>query len=65
MKTWGVEVQLDLGTRMEINGHLHTPGKNSRYPLDRRLGERHSRSGCCGEETILHLLGSGPWPSSP
>jgi hypothetical protein len=33
---------------------LYSRGKNSRYPLDRRLGGSQSRSKWCGEENILH-----------
>jgi hypothetical protein len=40
---------------MEVNGQLHAPatlppGKEPRYPLDRRLGGPQSRSGRSGEE---------------
>jgi hypothetical protein len=40
---------------MEVNGQLHAPaalpqGKNTWYPLDRRLGGPQSRSGHCDEE---------------
>jgi hypothetical protein len=42
---------------MEVNGRLHTPGKNPRYPLDRRLVELQSQSGCCGEEKNLAPAG--------
>jgi hypothetical protein len=40
---------------MEVTGQLHAPaallpGKSPRYPLDRRLGGHHSRSGPGGEE---------------
>jgi hypothetical protein len=40
---------------MEMNGQLHAPaalppGKEHRYPLDRRLGGPQSRSGHSGEE---------------
>jgi hypothetical protein len=33
------------------------PGKEPRYPLDRRLGGPQSRSGLCGGDKILSLLG--------
>jgi hypothetical protein len=32
---------------------LYLPGKNPRYPSDRRLGGSQSRSGSCGEEKHL------------
>jgi hypothetical protein len=40
---------------MEVSGQLHDPaalppGKEIRYPLDRRLGRPQSRSGSGGEE---------------
>jgi hypothetical protein len=40
---------------MEVSGQLHAPaglppGKDPRYPLDRRLGGPQSRSGRGGEE---------------
>jgi len=40
---------------MELSGQLHTlaalpHGKDSWYPLDRRLDGSQSRSGCSGEE---------------
>jgi hypothetical protein len=44
-----------------------TPGKEPRYPLDRRLGGPQSRSGRRGEETIFHLIGTRTptsWSSS-
>jgi hypothetical protein len=47
---------------MEVSGQLHAPaalnpGENPRYPLDRRLGEPHSRSESCEEEKNLAMLG--------
>jgi hypothetical protein len=41
--------------QMEVSGQLHPPPptlrcKNVQYPLDKRLGSRHSRSGRGGEE---------------
>jgi hypothetical protein len=40
---------------MEVSDQLHAPAalsptKESRYPLDRRLGGPQSQSGRCGEE---------------
>jgi len=40
---------------MEVSGQVHAtsalpPGKNLQYPLDRKLGGPHSRSGRGGEE---------------
>jgi hypothetical protein len=40
---------------MEVSGQLHAPaalppGKDTRYPLDRRLGGPQSQSGRGGEE---------------
>jgi hypothetical protein len=48
---------------MEVSGRLHAqaalpPGKEPRYPLDRRLGGPQSRSGRRREETILDLIGT-------
>jgi hypothetical protein len=47
---------------------LYPRGKSPWYPLERRLGGPHSRSGSCGEETILDPTGTrtpNPWSSSP
>jgi hypothetical protein len=41
------------------------PGKEPRYPLDRRVGGPQDRSGRCGEENNLSLLGIEPGSSSP
>jgi hypothetical protein len=46
---------------MEVSGQLHTPaalppGKETRYPLDRRLSGLQSRSGRGGEERDLLFL---------
>jgi hypothetical protein len=46
---------------MEVGGQLHVlaalpPGKSSWYPLDRRVGEPHSRSRRGGEEKNSQLL---------
>jgi hypothetical protein len=54
---------------MEVSGQLHTlanlpPGKEPRYPLDRRLGGPQSRFGRCGEENILALPEIEPGPYS-
>jgi hypothetical protein len=66
---WGVEVSSTHFLprhKMEVSGQLHAPaalppppqGKSPWYPLDRRLGEPQSRSGCCGEEeNSQHLPG--------
>jgi hypothetical protein len=45
---------------MEVSGQLHvpatlSPGKEPRYPLDRRLGGPQSRSGRDGEEKNSQL----------
>jgi hypothetical protein len=45
-----------------VSGQLHapaalTPGKETLYPLDRRLGEPQNRSGRRGEEKIFTLPG--------
>jgi hypothetical protein len=42
-----------------VSGQLHTPaallpGKEPRYPLDRRQGGSQNRSGCGGEEKYSH-----------
>jgi hypothetical protein len=56
---------------MEASGELHAsapvpPGKDPRYPSDRRLGEPHSLSGPYGEEkNLLTLPEIEPRPSSP
>jgi hypothetical protein len=44
---------------------LYPRGNGLRFPLDGRLGEPQSRSGCCGEEKNVALLGIEPRPSSP
>jgi hypothetical protein len=46
-----------------VSSQLHPPaalppGKEPRYPLDRRLGGPQSRSGRCGEEKILDPTGT-------
>jgi hypothetical protein len=47
-------------------GRFTPRGKNTRYPLDRRLSGPLSRSGRCGEEkNLLLLLGIEPRPLSP
>jgi hypothetical protein len=55
---------------MEVSGQLHaptalTPGKCSRYQLDRRLGGPQSRYTRCGEEKNVMLPGIKVGPSSP
>jgi hypothetical protein len=55
---------------MELSGQLHAPaalppGKEPRYPLDRRPGGPHNRSGRCGEEKNLSLPGIEPGLFSP
>jgi hypothetical protein len=56
MGEWGIAPRiLDLGTRWRwvvsfTPRPLYLPGKNPLYPLDRRLGGPHSRSGRGGEE---------------
>jgi hypothetical protein len=55
---------------MKVNGRLHTlvalpPGKEPRYPSDRRLGGPQSQSGHCEEEENLAVPGTEPGPSSP
>jgi hypothetical protein len=42
---------------MEASGQLHSwtalsPGKNTRYPVDRRLGGTHDRFGRGGEREV-------------
>jgi hypothetical protein len=44
---------------------LYPGGNGFRYPLDRRLGGRQSRSGRCGEEKIVVMPGIEPGLSSP
>jgi hypothetical protein len=57
---------LDLGTRWRrviSFTHLplpHPPPERALYPLERRLGWPQSRSGRCGEEKNLALLGMEP-----
>jgi hypothetical protein len=52
---------------MEVSGQIHAPaalppGKQLRYPLDRRLGGPQSQSGPYGEEkNRLLLQGIEPW----
>jgi hypothetical protein len=64
MKTYGgVAVQLLhswLRHYMERSGQLYAPaalppGKEPRYPLDKRLGGPQSRFGRCGEQKSLAL----------
>jgi hypothetical protein len=48
---------------LEVSGQLHAtaalpPGKDPRYPLDRRLGGPQSRSGRFGAEKILDPTGT-------
>jgi hypothetical protein len=48
---------------MELNGQLHAPatlhpGKESRYPLDRRLGGPQTRSWRYGEDKNLTRAGN-------
>jgi hypothetical protein len=52
-----------------VSGQLHAPaalpsGKSPRYPLYRRLGGPHSRSGQHGEVNFLTLPGLEPRPLS-
>jgi hypothetical protein len=54
---------------MEVSGQLLIraallPVKLSPYPLNRRLGGPQSRSGSCGEEKNLAMLGIKPGPSN-
>jgi hypothetical protein len=61
---------LDLGTRLRwvvsFTPRPHYPrGKSLRYPLDRRLGGGGSRSGRCGLDKILPLLGNEARPCDP
>jgi hypothetical protein len=77
MKTYrGVEVYLHAFLTAALDGGewsascpavlLVQPGKNYRYPLDRRLGEPQSWSGHGGEkERSLPLPGIEPRSSSP
>jgi len=46
---------------MEVNGQPHAtaavlPKENTRYPLSRRLGGQHSRSGSFGEDENISPL---------
>jgi hypothetical protein len=56
---------------MELSGKLHAPaalppGKDPRYPLDRRPGGPQSRSGRGGKEkNSQQLSGTEPRSSSP
>jgi hypothetical protein len=48
---------------MEMTGRLHAPAAlpqeiDTWYPLNRRLGEPQSLSGCCGEKNNLVYAGS-------
>jgi hypothetical protein len=48
---------------MEVSGQLHAPdaiapGKDPRYPLDRRLRGPQSRSRRCGKEKIFPTAGN-------
>jgi hypothetical protein len=59
--------------KLKVSGQLQAPsalppGKEPRYPLDRRLGGPQSRSGWHGEVKILTSTGTRtltPWSSSP
>jgi hypothetical protein len=60
MRSFDLSVVLTLPPHPEgaLTSWLHgltalPPGKEHRYPLDRRLGEPQSRSGRLGEEKIL------------
>jgi hypothetical protein len=80
MKTYGgVEIYvdpllltpaLDGGEWLASRFCRFTPGKELRYPLDRRLAGPQSRSGRCGLEKNISLygcsrereMGKKPWP---
>jgi hypothetical protein len=58
MKTYG-----GVGVQLQMSGQLHapvalSPGKNSLYTLDRRLGRPQSQSGRQGEEKIVDATGT-------
>jgi hypothetical protein len=72
----GVDVQIHIfltSVLVEVTGQLHAPadfapGKDPRYPLDRRLSGPESPSGRHGEVKILAPTGTRtptPWSSSP
>jgi len=47
---------------MEVSGQLHATAalpirKERRYPMERRLGEPHSRYGCGGDEENIPAPG--------
>jgi hypothetical protein len=56
---------------MELSCHLHAsvallPGKEPRYPWNRRFGRSQSRAGLSEEEkNFSHLLGIEPWTIQP
>jgi hypothetical protein len=57
---------LDGGELSASHSRRFTSGKGLPYPLSRRLGGPHSRSGCCeGANNFLPLLGIELSPSSP
>jgi hypothetical protein len=54
---------------MDLSGQLHTPatlprGKNTQYPLDRRLGGFQSLSGCTGKEKKIPIPNDAYSPSN-
>jgi len=71
MKTYGgVEIWLHTFLTLALDGgewSASCPGcflaKSPQYPLDRRLGEAHSQSGCGGKENkSLHTPTRNPNP---
>jgi hypothetical protein len=48
---WGVDAQIHaLTSALDGSGQLHTQGRSSWCPMDRRLGGPQDRSGHIGEE---------------
>jgi hypothetical protein len=64
-------LDLDTSYQLEESGQLHAPaalppGKEPRYPSDRRLGGLQRRSGRRGEDKILYPTGTQtPAPCRP
>jgi hypothetical protein len=58
---------------LEVSGQLHVPaasvvGKETPYPLDKRLSGPHSQSGRCRDKNIFDITGTRtptPRSSSP
>jgi hypothetical protein len=62
-------VILKLGTRYEWFSYRpgqFAPGNEPQYPMNKRTGGHHSRSGRFGKEiNLLSVPGLNTWPSSP